>query len=344
MTTLNDFYKVDGVDDVMADDHNSLLGGALLSKLNNSTAMSGNIKLDDAFVPMQNLDPNGANRNVEMPAISTASHAFFVTNTGSGSYTLALINTDASTLATLNAGESLLVIPDGTVYRASRAGIGLDGWAAAGETWTYASASTFTVSGDVTAKYKKSTKLRFVQTTTKYAVVVSATYSAPNTTIGIFVNTDYTIANTALASPHYSYLEAPSGFPEMFNWSPTWTDITMGNAVVTAKATFVRNICKFMVKLVHGSTTTIGATAIYLTPPVTMSSVYQSANLPIAQVWIHDATGTPKNGVAVYASTTSIQPLVMTNGAYVTSVAVRAGYPLTWATDDFISIIGEIVF
>lgn len=98
---------------------------------------------------------------------------------------------------------------------------GTNGWAAAGETWTYASASTFIVSGDVTAKYRKGTKLWFTQTSSKYAIVKSSSYSAPNTTVTIMVNTDYTIANAAITSPYYSYMDNPQAFPHWFNFTPT---------------------------------------------------------------------------------------------------------------------------
>jgi len=69
------------------------------------------------------------------------------------------------------------------------------GWTASADTWTYASASTFTIAGiDRTAVYTKGTRLKFTQTTVKYAVVVSSAFST-NTTVTIAVNTDYTIAN-----------------------------------------------------------------------------------------------------------------------------------------------------
>ncbi len=56
-----------------------------------------------------------------------------------------------------------------------------DGWMPDASTWTYASASTFTVSGNQTARFQKGTKLKFTQTTVKYAVVASSSYSSPNT-------------------------------------------------------------------------------------------------------------------------------------------------------------------
>lgn len=98
------------------------------------------------------------------------------------------------------------------------------GWVATSVTWTYASASTFTVPGDVTATYQKGTFLRWKQGGGwKYGVVASSSYSAPNTTVTIIVNTDYTIANAAITDPWYSYAANPQGWPGWFTYTPTVT-------------------------------------------------------------------------------------------------------------------------
>ncbi len=106
-----------------------------------------------------------------------------------------------------------------------------DGWSPAVETWTYASASSFTVAGDQTVKYSKGARLKFTQTTTvKYAVVISSSYSSPNTTVNILVNTDYTIANDTITSNNYSYAMNPQGYPGWFNVAaPTFTGIDNGS-------------------------------------------------------------------------------------------------------------------
>jgi len=99
------------------------------------------------------------------------------------------------------------------------------GWTADASTWTYASASTFTIAGNVTTTYKPGVKLRWTQTTIKYGTVRSSAYSAPNTTVTIVINTDYTIANAAITVNSYSYSANPQNFPGWFNYAPTitWT-------------------------------------------------------------------------------------------------------------------------
>jgi len=94
------------------------------------------------------------------------------------------------------------------------------GWIADTAAWTYASATTLTITGDVTARFPVGTKIKLTQTTVKYFYVVSATYSAPNTTITLTGGSDYSLANAAITIPYYSYQATPQGFPDLFNWTP----------------------------------------------------------------------------------------------------------------------------
>ena len=124
---------------------------------------------------------------------------------------IALDGADGKTL-TLNADTTL----DGS------------GWqpAPAGETWTYlgvvALGGYFTVSGDVTGKYGIGDKIKLTQTTVKYFYVTAISYSSGSglTTISVCGGTDYTLINASIASPCYSKIENPQGFPGKFNYTP----------------------------------------------------------------------------------------------------------------------------
>lgn len=94
-----------------------------------------------------------------------------------------------------------------------------DGWIPTSATWTYASATTFTVSGDVTATFAKGTKIKLTQTTVKYFYVVSSSYGAPNTTVTVTGGSDYSLADAAITSPFYSYADTPQGFPHWFAYT-----------------------------------------------------------------------------------------------------------------------------
>ena len=145
-----------------------------------------------------------------------------------------------------------------------------DGWIATADTWTYASASTFTISGvNRTSIYTAGTRLKFTQTTTKYAVVVSSTFST-NTTVTIAVNTDYTIANAAITSPYYSYQSKPQGYPSFFNYTPTYTGFSANPTTGTAFFSVNGGICH--VFHTESAAGTSNATSFTITTPVAPNS------------------------------------------------------------------------
>lgn len=100
-----------------------------------------------------------------------------------------------------------------------------DGWTASSDTWTYASASSFTIAGvDRTTTFTKGTRLKFTNSTLKYAVVASSSFST-DTTVNILTTTDYVIANAAISSPYYSYQVSPQGYPTWFSITPTTSNM-----------------------------------------------------------------------------------------------------------------------
>lgn len=127
-----------------------------------------------------------------------------------------------------------------------------DGWfSGSAYTWVYASASSFTISGvDLTAVFQKGTFIRFKQGGSyKYAVVSSSSFST-NTTVNIIVNTDYTIANSAITDNYYSYSVNPEGFPTWFNYSitGTWNGTPpSGSKTKEAKYSIVGRTCHVFV-------------------------------------------------------------------------------------------------
>lgn len=144
-----------------------------------------------------------------------------------------------------------------------------DGWTdASAYTWVYASASTFTIAGvDLTTTFTKGTRLKFTNTTVKYAVVVASTFST-NTTVTIAVNTDYTIANAAISANYYSYAANPQGYPTWFNY----TSVTTGGTGITGNAGQFKiegRACTVNIETIDG---TSDATTKTVTIPVPTSS------------------------------------------------------------------------
>ncbi len=105
-------------------------------------------------------------------------------------------------------------------------GAGVDGWVDdSANAWTYVSASTFTVVGNRTAVFTPGTRLRFTQTTVKYATVASSAFGAV-TTVTIIVNTDFVLANAAISVNGYSYAASPAGYPGWFNYDAQPSGLT----------------------------------------------------------------------------------------------------------------------
>jgi len=180
-----------------------------------------------------------------------------------------------------------------------------DGWISAEETWTYASATTFTVAGvDVTAKYPKGTKLKLTQTTVKYFYVVNSAFST-DTTITITGGSDYTLANAAITNNYYSYIGTPQGFPQWFNYTPTYGaggSMTFGS-VTTNVGEFA--ICGMTtICYVYATGTTAGTASSTITYTLPVACNYGATAL-LGAAWAYDSgrlTATFEN-----ANTTTIR-------------------------------------
>jgi hypothetical protein len=147
-------------------------------------------------------------------------------------------------------------------------------WTADTNTWTYASANTFTIAGNVTSIYTPGTRVQCINNSaTFYGVVQSSSYSSPNTTITLVANTDYSLANSAITDPQYSYAASPPGYPTWFNFTPTltWTAGTApsGSPTLNGKFSVIGNQCTFFA---NGHGYTAGSTVTKLTVSVPVNS------------------------------------------------------------------------
>ena len=88
------------------------------------------------------------------------------------------------------------------------------GWQATGESWTFSSYSSTTLTGvitvpsDATAKYSVGMRVRFSQTTggTKYGTIIAVT----TTSLSVIFAASATLTNETITSPVYSPLNAPA--------------------------------------------------------------------------------------------------------------------------------------
>lgn len=141
-----------------------------------------------------------------------------------------------------------------------------DGWTAATDTWTYASATTFTIAGvDRTAIFAKGTRIKLNQSGNKYFVVASSAFST-DTTVTITGGTDYTLANAAITSPFYSYEQSPQGYPGWFAYTVTWGGFSADPSSVTSKFAVDGKTC--FVQIQVGSVGTSNNTATTFSIPI----------------------------------------------------------------------------
>lgn len=124
-----------------------------------------------------------------------------------------------------------------------------DGWTSdTVNTWTYVSATSFKVSGvDVTAQFEPGTRIRLKQGGAyKYFVVASSSFST-DTTVTITGGDDYSLANAAITDNGYSYQANPEGYPNWFNYTPTYGGFSSPPGAGTGRFSVVGRTCFYEV-------------------------------------------------------------------------------------------------
>lgn len=215
----------------------------------------------------------------------------------------------------------------------------IDGWVASGETWTYASQSQFTVSGDVTSKYPKGTKIKLTNNgSTKYNFVTGTSFGGGNTTVSMSDTSDYTLANSAITDPYYSLAANPVGFPTTFSFIPVWTSTgtqpSIGNGSISGKYILSEKTIEVNISFTAGSTTTFGTGSYRFSFGVGMSTTVS----PVATCRLLDSGTAYYTCIGTLASSTSIALQRDTSGD------VGATSPMTWANGDgaLITLIGAL--
>jgi hypothetical protein len=160
-----------------------------------------------------------------------------------------------------------------TVYLYNR--IATDGWLMAGETWVYVSATSFKVTGvDVTAKYRKGTKIKLTDAaSTKYFYVIAASFST-DTTITITAGADFSLSGGAITNPYYSYAACPVGHPIWFSWTITWGGFSVNPALYIARFMLVGNAC---IAVMACGTGTSNATTFTVSAPIASTTLFSSS-------------------------------------------------------------------
>jgi hypothetical protein len=205
----------------------------------------------------------------------------------------------------------------------------------------YGSASTFTYPADLTGILSAGDKIKVTNNgSVKYFYVLPpVTFSAGNSTVTLTGGSDYSLVNSGspvMASLYYSKMATPTGFPQYFNYTPTYTNLTVGNGTHASRFSINGRTVSGSLGFTMGSTSVMGSNPT-ATLPVTASSNYKFSAY-IGPLYMEDA------GVAAYAAAIRMQDatkvlldhygIVSTN---VTAAGTSATAPWTWGTSDFFS-------
>lgn len=210
-----------------------------------------------------------------------------------------------------------------------------DGWIAVSDTWTYASATTVTVPSDATTKYSVGDKVKFTNSGAKYFYITAV----GATTLTLNGGSDYTVANAAITVPYYSKSTTPLAFPQWFNYTPTWTNLTVSGSTVAARFAMHGKTVIFRTKVTLGGGN-VPSGSVSFTTPTTIASGY-SAGTAFGQAYYED-TGTSQTvGKVEYGTTTTAVLIVdVASGTYLSRAALSSTVPHVWANTDIISSVG----
>lgn len=204
-------------------------------------------------------------------------------------------------------------------------------------TWIRTGNHTLLVAGNMTGTYQPGTKIWYTDNGVgnKYGVIATNTFtSGTTTTFNLIPNTDF-IASGTISNPYISYINNPVGFPQSFTWTPVWGSLIVGNGTLVSEWTLIGgNVVRHYVNLTFGNTSSITGT-------VTISNPYTPSIISIDAIgygFARDA-GVAQYQVQVYYPGI-IQPMVLNSaGTYATQNGITSTIPMTWGTNDQLSLI-----
>ena len=121
-------------------------------------------------------------------------------------------------------------------------------------------------------------------------------------------------------------------------WTPTWTNLTIGNGTTIAKFQQRGTLVTGYLKFTFGSTSSIDSSNVLISLPVT-GTANISTNTPIGQIRVSESGGTNYPGTLEMQTTTTAQLLThIVSGSDVVFQTLSATDPFTWGTLDQIYI------
>jgi hypothetical protein len=122
-------------------------------------------------------------------------------------------------------------------------------------------------------------------------------------------------------------------------YTPTFTNLTVGNGTSTARFSRVNNIVNYFGYFTLGTTSSLSASAATITLPVTANSIYGGINgLIMGNMTAYDAsTGTWYKGevMSIGSTTSGLFRNFVANGVFLNNASnVVTTDPMTWTTSD----------
>lgn len=171
----------------------------------------------------------------------------------------------------------------------------------------------------------------------------AADHNGPINTIVNDYNGNITNANiSASAAIDFSKLAGGSanGLLTWTSWTPTWTNLTVGNATVAAYYAQIGKIIIAELRIVLGSTSSVGSNPLF-TLPATASSHYVATSSdvhPIGPANYLRAGVANYTGVVTLSDTSGLTKGALTNfsvnGTSIANSGLSATSPATWASGD----------
>ncbi len=179
-----------------------------------------------------------------------------------------------------------------------------NGWVPIEQAWTYASATTFTIVGDFTSIYSKGDRIKLTQTTVKYFYIIGVSFGGGNTTITITGGSDYTLANAAITANSFSKTTNPNGFPQFFNYTPTYTGFSADPTSNMVRFAIIGNLCKYYIR--NGTAGTSNSNSFTISLPVTAATISNAVWEGIAAVTDLGSTQGPFGNLVIVSAGTTL--------------------------------------
>lgn len=139
--------------------------------------------------------------------------------------------------------------------------------------------------------------------------------------------TGQVLSKTSGTDLDFTWTTMASGAFTFAAWTPTYTNLTVGNGTVTSRYGQSGKFVFFYWRLVLGSTSSIGS-APKITVPVTALNIN-----PVGSAYYLDAATAEFIGQTRFFDTSNLQLIAPQSGTN-SSAGLSSGFPFTWTTSD----------